>query len=58
MRSNCSRAASNPARGLIQRIGAEDAKINPWTEAARGSVGDDAVKLARLEELEAMVPVT
>jgi hypothetical protein len=57
LRRRCSHAASNPVRGLIQRLGAKDAKINPWTEAARGSAGDEAVKLARLDELEARVPV-
>jgi hypothetical protein len=57
VRRHCSHAAANPVRGLIQRLGTKDAKVNPWTEAARGSAGDEAVKLARLDELEARIPI-
>lgn len=54
LRRLCHHEAKNPVRELAARIGATD--INPATDAARGSVGDQAGKLRLLDELSRRLP--
>jgi hypothetical protein len=56
MRRLSAHGASNPAREMMTRLG-ERADINPATEEARASAGDDMEKLKLLDALAARLPV-
>lgn len=55
LRRLCNYEPSNPAREIASMIGATE--LSPWTDETRGSVGSEAEKLQRLDELEAQVPL-
>lgn len=50
------RKARNPARELLPRLGA-GAKVSPWTDEVRGSVGDPSFKRRLLDDLRQRIPV-